>query len=140
MQKGHAAADEWEELCKSNFHSPSKASIMPARDQWIQKGSFKSRKFFPNRQHQGRDIFNSLGFKSTSSCGIAAAPDHRSRVSGSSKEASSNGVRPLRLALAVLLIWFIIVTTWALVSIVKGRPFGRGRVKIFSHFSLQALA
>lgn len=70
-------------------------------------------------------IFNRRGFKSTSSCGTATAPAHLNRASGSSREASSNGVRPLRLDLAVLLIWFIMVMTLALVREVKGRPLGR---------------
>ena len=37
---------EWEELCKSNFRSPTQTGIMSAEVKWIQKGLFINQKFF----------------------------------------------------------------------------------------------
>jgi hypothetical protein len=63
-----------------------------------------SKQMVASRQVYGFTVLSNLGFSRTSSCGTAADLDHVSKESGSNREASSNGVRPLRLALAVLLI------------------------------------
>ena len=52
----------------------------------------------------------------TSSGGTSEAPVQVSSRDGNSKEASSNGVRPFRLALVVLLMWFIMSVTLRLES------------------------